>query len=187
MLDMGIDVNRGDLLISAITLADDNFSHTVVLICEHADDEGTYGLVLNRPVTPNEEVLESYPFLEDRLFEGGPVSPGVLQVLHPYGDRLADSHRIFPGLWFGADFDELQSGFRAGLYHPSECRFFVGYSGWAKGQLASEFELNTWISVQGNADLVLRTPPDEIWSRAVRLRGDGEPIYRHFPHNPMWN
>ena len=184
---MSLSVTRGDLLISAITLTDDNFTHTVVLLCEHSEEHGTYGLVLNRPVSTGQELLEEYPFLDGRLFQGGPVQKQVLQVLHPYGDTLSESHQVLPGVWLGGDLDQLQSGFASGLYDPDACRFFLGYSGWSRGQLASELELNAWVTVHGSADLVLHTKPRQIWARAVRLSADDNPIYKHFPESPMWN
>ncbi|PIQ22414.1 MAG: hypothetical protein COW65_03275, partial [Cytophagales bacterium CG18_big_fil_WC_8_21_14_2_50_42_9] len=40
-------VKSGSILISEPFMGDPNFERTVVLICRH-DEEGTFGLVLNR-------------------------------------------------------------------------------------------------------------------------------------------
>ena len=59
-------------------LVDPNFAHTVVLILDH-DDDGTIGVVLNRPTAvPVGSVLPDWSGSVDPpevLFEGGPVSP----------------------------------------------------------------------------------------------------------------
>src|SRR5579884_1605472 len=43
-----VDTLRGQLLVASPSLLDPNFRRTVVLVTEHTD-EGTAGLVLNRP------------------------------------------------------------------------------------------------------------------------------------------
>ena len=40
----------GSLLIASLDLEDPNFHRTVVLVIQHSEEEGTLGLVLNRPL-----------------------------------------------------------------------------------------------------------------------------------------
>lgn len=67
----------GRLLVATPVLADPNFDRAVVLLLDH-DEEGSLGVVLNRP-TPVDvgEILESWADLAGEpgvVFQGGPVS-----------------------------------------------------------------------------------------------------------------
>lgn len=67
----------GRLLVASPALADPNFDRAVVLVLDH-DDEGTLGVVLNRP-TPVDvhDVLAPWAGLAgvpQVVFQGGPVS-----------------------------------------------------------------------------------------------------------------
>ncbi|MCK8676684.1 YqgE/AlgH family protein [Streptomyces lichenis] len=67
----------GRLLVATPALADPNFDRAVVLLLDH-DDEGTLGVVLNRP-TPVDvgDILEPWAPLAGEpgvVFQGGPVS-----------------------------------------------------------------------------------------------------------------
>jgi len=183
---MSEDLKRGDLLIATVALSDPNFDHTVVLLCEH-QDEGSYGLVLNRGIKAPREVLDKVPQVAGRLFHGGPVQPEVMQVLHPYGDLVYGSVEILSGLWMGGDFDVMGRGFDEGTLAPDKCRFFLGYAGWGKGQLAGEMDADAWISVRGSADLVLESSPEPLWARAIRQCAREQPIYMHFPEDANLN
>ena len=178
---------KGDVLVSTISLLDPNFQHTVVLLCEHLDDQGSYGLILNRALRTPPEISREMPYVGERLFQGGPVQPDVMQVLHTLGDRVPGSMEVVPGVWLGGDFEALQSGLQSAIYDADSCRFFLGYSGWSKGQLAAEFAENTWIAVPASQEMIFETPIEQIWGTAVRKRGESDPLYAHYPKNPSWN
>ncbi|OPZ27463.1 MAG: hypothetical protein BWZ02_01638 [Lentisphaerae bacterium ADurb.BinA184] len=178
---------KGDVLVSTIGLLDPNFQHTVVFLCEHLDGQGSYGLILNRALRVPPQLEREMPYVGNRLFQGGPVQPEVMQVLHGLGDGVPGAVEVIPGVWLGGDFEALQSGFASGVYSPEACRFFLGYSGWAKGQLAAEFKENTWIAVGATREMVFDTPPDQVWGEAIRKRGESDPLYAHYPRNPSWN
>ena len=60
-------------------MADPNFARTVVLLCKHNDD-GAFGLVVNRPlVTTGRVIVNSDPPVETEreleVWVGGPVEP----------------------------------------------------------------------------------------------------------------
>ncbi len=67
----------GRLLVATPALADPNFDRAVVLLLDH-DEEGSLGVVLNRP-TPVDvsDILEAWADLAGEpgvVFQGGPVS-----------------------------------------------------------------------------------------------------------------
>jgi len=75
----------GFFLVSEIALGDPNFRNTVVLMITH-DDNGAFGLVVNRPspFTLGDLVdgLDGTPAASIPVFVGGPVQQEVLFVLH---------------------------------------------------------------------------------------------------------
>ncbi|OEV23139.1 hypothetical protein AN220_26110, partial [Streptomyces nanshensis] len=84
----------GRLLVATPVLADPNFDRAVVLLLDH-DEEGSLGVVLNRP-TPVDvsDILEPWAALAGEpgvVFQGGPVSLdaalGVAVVPSGRGDR----------------------------------------------------------------------------------------------------
>ena len=74
-------LSKGSLLVASPTLADPNFFRSVVFILAHDDDEGTLGVVLNRPSPiPVDEIVPGWGGLAvspSVLFIGGPVQPSA--------------------------------------------------------------------------------------------------------------
>src|SRR5436309_15933666 len=97
---------QGHFLIASPHLGDTNFYKGVVLMIKH-DDEGAFGLILNRP-TEN-TVAEVWKMVGEEdvdcpqpIFLGGPVS-GALVALH--GLKSADEVQVFPGIFFPGHHD----------------------------------------------------------------------------------
>src|SRR4026208_1993445 len=87
------------LLLSMPQLVDPNFSRTVILLCKH-DDEGAFGLVMNRPLVTSGRVVVNLdpPVSTERELEvwiGGPVEPGSSWML--VGSR-EEEVQMFSGL-----------------------------------------------------------------------------------------
>ena len=69
------------LLLSMPQLVDPNFIRTVVLLCKH-NEEGAFGLVMNRPLVTSGRVVVNLepPVSTERELEvwtGGPVEPAA--------------------------------------------------------------------------------------------------------------
>jgi putative AlgH/UPF0301 family transcriptional regulator len=79
MDEMPSEARAGRLLVASPVLGDPNFRRTVVLIVEHESQQGTLGVVLNRPTqVPVGQVLEPWTELATDpsvVFNGGPVAP----------------------------------------------------------------------------------------------------------------
>jgi len=84
---MPSEAQAGRLLVATPVLGDPNFRRTVVLIVEHEVEQGTLGVVLNRPTqVPVGQVLESWTELATDpsvVFNGGPVAPTSALALAP--------------------------------------------------------------------------------------------------------
>ena len=126
---------EGQLLVAASALRT-NFFHTVVLLIRH-NEEGAFGLVLNRDTeTELREVWKQISSddcpSDDTVRVGGPIQ-GPLMALHRNRD-LCDVEAL-PGVFFTASREKLEQLVRSG--EPTS-RFYVGYAGWAQGQLESK-------------------------------------------------
>src|ERR1700722_801528 len=90
MDDMASEALAGRLLVATPVLGDPNFRRTVVLLVEHESEQGTLGVVLNRPTKiPVGQVLEPWTELAPApsvVFNGGPVAPdSALALAHVPG------------------------------------------------------------------------------------------------------
>jgi putative AlgH/UPF0301 family transcriptional regulator len=60
---------------------------------------------------------------------------------------------------------------RALLEHPpagSELRAYVGYAGWAPGQLAGEIARGDWLVAPGDAASVFTRDPASLWAELLK-------------------
>lgn len=171
----------GDLLVARPELLDPNFACTVVLVCRHEAEEGTFGFVLTRPSGHTLGDVGG-PFAEDRdepLLVGGPVQPEALWVLHRRPDLGTEVERIVPGLWFGARPELVEALLRAPVpdVHGHLAIFLAGYAGWGRGQLEAEISEGAWDLVPALPDAYFGGERDDLWEDMVlRTR---LPVARH--------
>jgi putative transcriptional regulator len=163
------------LVIAMPQLSDPNFHRTVVLLVEH-NDEGSFGLVLNRPgrmrvaeLCANLEV----PWGGDEAamsLSGGPVGTDQGFVLHGAvaDDQVVKSRLVAPGIQMALDMESFRT--LCGR-PPEEFRMLLGYAGWGPGQLESEIRAGAWLTTEIDGGLVFDTGLDEIWERALRGLG----------------
>ncbi|ASO23176.1 putative transcriptional regulator [Actinoalloteichus hoggarensis] len=167
-----VEVGPGSLLVASPGLADPNFRRTVVYIIEHRD-EGTLGVILNRPgETAVEDVLPEWgPYVSSpqAVFVGGPVEQKVALCLAALrtGVDTAELTGVVgvhkPVAIIALDTDpELLAPRLRGL------RVFVGYSGWDRRQLAGEIERGDWFVVPALPDDVLCPPGTDLWGLVLR-------------------
>ena len=177
---------KGRLLISEPFLPDPNFERTVVLLCEHNQD-GSFGFVLNKPsIAKVNEVIQDLS-VEREAFIGGPVQQDTLHYLHRISD-LKEALPITESIFWGGDFDELQSGLDIHTISQNDVRFFLGYSGWGAGQLEAEIAEDSWIVCDYISDqLLFDTPPELMWRQALSNMGGRFSVYSNYPIDPNLN
>lgn len=162
---------RGHLLLDGGNLRGSWFHRTVVLICQH-DEEGAFGLVLNRPSggEVGEAVVLDLPGPLKRLplYIGGPVQPGALSFLHH--DSFLPDGSVMPNVDLGHSLDQLTE--LAGSFSPTRrLMVFAGYAGWSPGQLDEEIAREAWLVLQATPELIFDPEPQELWRRILRNRG----------------
>ena len=168
-------------LIAMPGMADDNFSRTVVYLCEHSKN-GALGLVINRPTDITlKSLFEKVELSLDRdelaqqpVFFGGPVQTERGIVLHqktgteqsPYTSTLSIAGG---GLEMTTSKDVLEA--LANGAGPRRLIVTLGYSGWSAGQLEEEIGRNGWLTVDADPKVIFDTPVEERYQRALSLLG----------------
>jgi putative transcriptional regulator len=163
------------LIIAMPQLVDPNFHRTVVLLIEK-NDQGAFGVVINR--VGESKVSELCSGLnvdwgggdEALALYGGPVGSHQGFLLHGEvaDDVTVKSREITPGISIASDMDT----FRALCQRPpSDFRVLLGYAGWAPGQLDNEMRGGAWLTTDVNPDLVFHTPLERMWDKSLRGLG----------------
>jgi putative transcriptional regulator len=165
------------LLVAMPQLQDPNFRRSVMLIIEH-DDNGAFGLVLNRDV----ELLAStlcasldihwHGDPEAYIRWGGPVEPstGWLLFNEPLTVDVEDPAitNVGDGIFLARSVDVLRS---VASTPPHDIRFYLGYAGWGPGQLEGEMAEGAWIVAPSDPDIVFGVDPESMWDHVVRGLG----------------
>lgn len=182
-----IRAKAGRLLISEPFMQDPYFKRSVVLLTEHSDN-GSFGLILNKPIPMYlNEAIENAPLFDSRLALGGPVQKETLHYLHLLGDRIPNSTEVMDGVFWGGDFDAIKELMLSGELQPGNIRLFVGYSGWAEGQLNSEMESKSWIVASAKKDLLFSEKPELLWSSILESMGTPYNYLVNLPEDPRLN
>ncbi|MFP4067980.1 MAG: YqgE/AlgH family protein [Spirochaetaceae bacterium] len=182
----------GYFLISEAEMMDPNFFRTVVLIIRH-DETGAFGLVVNRK--SNLTLSDVLPEFEDSpggelpLYVGGPVQQEYLFVVHsPYEGHEPSEAAVQPveGVIFEPAFAEVRDLFET---EPAgrNVLLFLGYSGWAPGQLETELEEGAWILHPAGRHIVFHPNPEEGWRDALRDKGGLYRIFADTDQKPSTN
>lgn len=160
---------KGQFLIASPHLGDANFYHSVVLMIQH-DEQGALGVILNRPT--DHTIAEMWQMLEDDeqceadapIHVGGPVN-GPLLAIHT--DAAHAESEVVEGVYFASTEASIMR-----LVMQSECpyRLFLGYSGWAAGQLEAELKAGGWLTLPASADDIF-SDHEQLWQRVSRQVG----------------
>ncbi|HLP14306.1 MAG TPA: YqgE/AlgH family protein [Flavobacteriales bacterium] len=179
---------KGRLLVSEPFLDDDHFGRSVILIGEH-NEEGTFGFVLNHYVEQIDlnDIMNDFPHFETRIANGGPVKTNNLYYIHTLGDLLPGSIPLLEGVYMGGNFDTLKMLIEKQNLTKKQVRFFLGYAGWAFGQLENEIKENSWIIANGAAGEIMDTEHENLWESILKQMGEKHKIISNFPENPSLN
>jgi putative transcriptional regulator len=185
MLDLKVynklSPKKGRVLITEPFLEDDYFERSVVLICEH-NEEGSFGFVLNKYSEIELQDISDFPSFDAQISIGGPVDPQHLYYIHTLGLDIPGSIEVVEGLYMGGDFEALKEKANLGLIKKNQIRFFIGYSGWTKGQLEDELAKNAWL-VSDIIDLsaLMNDQYETIWEDYMRHQGGKYKAFAQFP------
>lgn len=181
-----LDPAAGRILISQPALIDNIFTNSVILLAEH-DQDGTFGVILNKPSDISLSKLTDQKYAYDPLvYFGGPVKVDSLFFIHTRSD-IPDSHELINGLFWGGDPEIVRTLLEVNLITSEEIKFFIGYSGWSPGQLESEMEQNSWLVLEQNSFNVMKENVDKLWRKSLLSMGEEYAPWVNFPENPNLN
>ncbi|MDH5400119.1 MAG: YqgE/AlgH family protein [Cyclobacteriaceae bacterium] len=185
--DNKLSPQKGRLLISEPCLPDPNFERTVVLLCEHNQD-GSFGFVLNKPSQVLvEDIIPEFKNVKEKVFIGGPVQQDTFHFIHR-NDQLDGALPIIEGLFWGGNFEQIKVWATTGAICQTDYKFFVGYSGWAEGQLEEELEAGSWIVAESvEAEYIFGDKTEELWREVMKALGGRFNIYSNYPVDPRLN
>lgn len=171
-------------------MQDENFLRSVVLVCDHDEEGGTVGFILNQPTNlVISDVIPDLPSEVDHpLFIGGPVSQETLHFIHTCPDRLSGGIDLSHGVWWGGNYEELIIHLAEGTLRHDEIKFFLGYSGWGPDQLAEEIEEQSWMRCHPyNPDLLFVINSENLWREALIAMGPKYASIANYPIDPRLN
>ncbi|WP_413809180.1 YqgE/AlgH family protein [Streptomyces sp. OE57] len=187
----------GRLLVATPALADPNFDRAVVLLLDH-DEEGSLGVVLNRPTPVGvSDILESWASLAGEpgvVFQGGPVSlDSALGVAVVPGESGRPSARSEDGPlgWrrvHGAiGLVDLEAPPELLAAAVGSLRIFAGYAGWGPGQLEDELAEGAWYVVESEPGDVSSPAPERLWRSVLRRQRSELAMVATYPDDPSLN
>ncbi|MFE4954897.1 YqgE/AlgH family protein [Streptomyces sp. NPDC056653] len=178
----------GRLLVATPALTDPNFDRAVVLLLDH-DEEGSLGVVLNRPTPVGVgDILVPWADLTaepDVVFQGGPVSlDSALGVAVIPGDEGPLGWRRVYGAIGLVDLEAPPELLAAAL---GSLRIFAGYAGWGPGQLETELTEGAWYVVESEPGDVSSPRPEQLWRAVLRRQRSELAMIATYPDDPSLN
>ena len=124
------------------------------------------GIIVNRPtniavsrVFPDVERLAQ---LDDKVYFGGPVEVTTVSFLVRAVTAPEHAAEVLDGVYFSSNRELLQK--LLGRDKPMEgLRIFVGYSGWAPGQLEAEIARGDWNLEPADAAAIFEGKSERPW------------------------
>jgi len=155
---------QGKLLVATELVEGELFAETVILLLFY-DETGAFGLVVNRPtdvgpdkLLADEEGIANY---DGTLFWGGPVQMDSLRALLLTDEPPEGAEKIIDSVYLVSYEDALEGVPR----DPANLRLYLGYAGWAPGQLDNEMAHGSWRVLPGSSEHVFAEEPGTLWKR----------------------
>jgi len=173
---------EGRLLLATPTLKDGTFDKSVILLADHSDTEGAFGLILNHPAGQRVGDLlkddEFSPLANVQVHIGGPVSRGHMTFAAFWED--GDSFRYATRISADQAVDHVQQP-------GTLVRAFVGYTGWSKDQLEDEVDRESWVVAPIPKSILAETHDRELWRTILQDLSPFHRILAEAPDNILAN
>ena len=172
-------------MLSHPSLQDPNFSKSIVFLSNHSEEDGTLGVILNRPLGKKlyqlDEQFNHFSFGQAQVYKGGPVEADKLIIAAWDWKGDTDSFRLY----FGIDITKAESLLEENKNIHIAC--FLGHSGWSPGQLENELKGESWLVSNLSLDLFQQmNSKAECWKSAVSVVSDEMHLLANAPDKP-WN
>ncbi|WP_442488451.1 YqgE/AlgH family protein [Halomonas litopenaei] len=168
---------KNHFLMAMPHLEDPNFAGTLSYLCDH-DENGTMGVIVNKPTDLTLDALfeqleisvEEAANAQAPVYYGGPVHKDRGFILHTGSAEPWDSSiQVTDDIALTTSMDMLQA--LAKGEGPERFLVCLGCAGWESGQLENELMDNAWLTVEGRANVLFETPPEQRLSASAGILG----------------
>ncbi len=167
---------KNNFLIATEKMLDNRFKKTVIVMLE-SNEEGAWGLAINKPigsvplallVGPSLTTLEKREELykiKISIFWGGPVETKKIFVVHS-NEYQSETTINYGDISISQDYNILLD--IAEKKGPKKSLVILGYSGWGSGQLEGEMERDHWILSDVDVNIIFEKESDNKWKKAFK-------------------
>jgi putative transcriptional regulator len=165
------DLAQGAILVSPRDSPDPHFAGSVILLARYSRT-GALGLMLQYK---SDLSLQKIPSLKsagkrtDPVFIGGPVELPSVLMLERSETEPPTALPVTGNLYLLAADTAILSALHD--RPASDLRVFIGYSGWAPGQLENEVRHHGWYIFNYDETVVFDPHPETLWERMVEKTG----------------
>jgi len=167
---------KDHFLIATERMKDNRFKKTVIVMLE-SDENGAWGLVINKrlgtmpiallidPSINTSEEREKLYKIDIPIFWGGPVDVKEIFILHST-EYKSDTTKNYGNISISQDYNILFD--IAKNKGPEKSLIIFGYSGWGSGQLEGEMERDHWILSDIDLDITFDEESNTKWNKAFK-------------------
>ena len=167
---------KDHFLIATEKMKDNRFEKTVIIMLE-SDNDGAWGLVVNKrlgtmpiallidPSLSTSEERERLYKINIPIFWGGPVDAKEIFILHST-EYQSDTTRNYGNISVSQDYNILFD--IAENKGPEKSLIIFGYSGWGSGQLEGEMEKDHWILSDIDLNIIFNEESNVKWNEAYK-------------------
>jgi len=167
---------KDHFLIATEKMKDNRFEKTVIIMFE-SDNDGAWGLVVNKrlgimpiallidPSLSTSKERERLYKINIPIFWGGPVDAKEIFILHST-EYQSDTTRNYGNISVSQDYNILFD--IAENKGPEKSLIIFGYSGWGSGQLEGEVERDHWILSDIDLNIIFNEESNVKWNEAYK-------------------
>ena len=163
----GMEPAVGRLLVADRKMRDPRFAKSVILLIRY-EDKGALGLIVNKPSTVKlAELLPEAEELKDRkdpVYVGGPVARDGMMLMLRSEDPPDEASHVFADIYVSPSRNILDRLVTEG---DSNFRTYIGYAGWAPGQLKDELKREDWHVLPSDPEMVFAAEPESVWDALI--------------------
>jgi putative transcriptional regulator len=163
------ELAAGKILVATEEVRGPTFAKTVILLIQY-DGTGAMGFVINLPaeMTPTELLpeLQGLDDYEGTVYWGGPIELSSMRALYKTNSPPDGAIPVFDTVHRLPLNKELPKDATS----TENLRFFVGYTGWAPGQLDREMLFGSWTIIEATDDIVFAEDVSVLWKQLAPPR-----------------
>ena len=122
------------------------------------------------------------------VYNGGPVEIESFHYIHTYSE-IEGAVELGNDVFWSGSFEQVTEGLLSGEFNAENFKFFIGYSGWAIGQLEAELDDEAWVVAEIDKSILFNSEIEDkrIWQLAMQYLGGEFAILANSPINPQLN